>query len=83
MVTGSQEGRLTIWNSEISKVAQADEASQTNEERELYNLQSKHQSEISFVKFLLDQSGESKIVSADVSSGENSYLVWKSKQAER
>ena len=83
VVTGSQEGRLTIWNSEISKVAQANEASQTNEERELYNLQNKHQSEISFVKFLLDQSGESKIVSADVSSGENSYLIWKTKQSKR
>jgi len=83
VVTGSQGGRLTIWNSEISKLAQANESSQQNGERELYSLQNKHQSEISFVRFLLDQSGESKIVSADVSSGENSYFVWKSKQAKR
>ncbi len=80
VVTGSREGRLTIWNSEVSQVAELAEPVEQNEERELYNLQNKHQSAISFVKFLSDESGESKIASADVSSGENSYLIWKSKR---
>ena len=80
VISGSQAGRLTIWNSEVSKTELSAKASLRNEERELYNLQNKHQSEISFVKFVPNQSGELNIISADVSSGENNYLIWKSKQ---
>lgn len=79
VISGSQSGRLTIWNSEVSKVEQSAKPSERNEERELYSLQNKHQSEISFVKFVPDSSGELSIFSADASSGENSYLIWNSK----
>ena len=82
VISGSQTGRLTIWNSEVSKVERATKAPLRNEERELYSLQNKHQSAISFVKFAPEKSGELNIISADVSSGENNYLVWKSKKAE-
>ena len=81
VISGSQAGRLTIWNSEIPTLADSKQDSLRNQERELYSLQNKHQSEISFVKFVPDDSGALSIASADVNSGENNYLIWKSKQA--
>ena len=80
VISGSQAGRLTVWNSEVAKIQETAKSVQ-NEERELYSLQNKHQSEISFLRFVPDDSGETNIFSSDINSGENSYLIWKSKTA--
>ena len=80
MISGSNAGRLTIWNSEVAKIQQSAKAAR-NEERELYSLQNKHLSEISFLKFVPGESGETNIFSADANSGENTYLIWKSSAA--
>ena len=83
IVTGTEKGRLTIWNSEPS--SKTDSRSVTDKqtaERELLNLRSQHQSPIRFARFVPGEAGQSEIVSAESNDGENQYLIWKTSPGE-
>ena len=76
-VTGTLDGRLTLWNSESSKSTSADDGPKV--ERELYNFQNQHQSAIQFVEFLESSNGDIEVASSEANSGDNQFLLWKSK----
>ena len=80
IVTGTESGRLTIWNSETSSEATADgsiaQTPEQDSERELLTLSNQHQSPVRFAKFLTNAKGETQIVSAESQSGENQFLIW-------
>lgn len=80
-ITGSADGLLTLWNIETSRV-EGNVAEPQKIERELYNFQNQHQSAIRFVKFIENSKGETEVVSSESSTGDNKYLIWKSKPLE-
>ena len=78
VVTGARNGRLTIWNCEANQAVVENEAdANKNSERELLPLKNKHQSKIRFVRFRKNASGQLEIFSAEESSGENEYVIWR------
>ena len=85
IVTGGDKGRLTIWNCEPLRnggsnavtLDQNQGDGENNAERELLTLESKHQSAISFVGFKDNSADQVEIYSAEVNSGENQFLIWR------
>jgi len=78
VITGSASGRLTVWNAELLTLPEIKFKSQKRSvERELHNLQNKHQSAISIAKFVTNSKGATEVFSADSDSGENQILIWK------
>ena len=81
-VTGSEFGRLTIWNTENLNVdGDHEQRNQTDGyEREIMNLQDKHQSAIRFVRFLPNSNGQPELVSAEEDAGNNGFVIWNARR---
>jgi len=74
IVSGSNTGRITIWNSQTQPKDTKD-VQEASGERELLTMPNLHQSPISIVQFVSRASGE-MILSAERSSGKNEIIAW-------
>ena len=74
IVSGSNTGRITIWNSQTQPKDTKD-VQEASGERELLTMPNLHQSPISIVQFVSRASGE-MILSAEQSSGKNEIIAW-------
>ncbi len=77
VVTGSDNGQLTIWNSESSASTEIPATLNRTQERELFGLQNRHQSPISFVRFFRATTAKSDIVSSESKPDKSKILIWK------
>ena len=78
IITGTDKGRMTVWNSE-NLTLQNSKAKINSDERELLNLQNIHQSSVQFARFLTSPD-QTDIVSAESGDGNNQYLIWKTQK---
>ncbi len=76
--TGSDDGRLTIWNTEWlnENLINTPLAAVKTSDREVMDLQKQHQSRIRFVQFIPGPDQSALLVSAEQNDGNNSYLIW-------
>ena len=80
IVSGSNTGRITIWNSQSPDQYPTDEILYSTGERELLSLPNLHQSPISVVRFVSQQDSQT-IYSAEQDSGKNEFISWPSAKA--
>ena len=85
IVSGSNTGRITIWNSEAQDQQASGEVHYATGERELLTLPNLHQSPISIARFVDGEKGGEKsgqessmIYSAERNSGKNEFIIWPS-----
>ena len=77
VVSGSNTGRITIWNSQPHDEQASDDVRFASDERELLHLPNLHQSPITQVRFVDGPDGQT-IVSAEKNSGKNEIISWPS-----
>ena len=74
IVSGSNSGRITIWNSQ-PQPKNTNDVQQASSEYELLTMPNLHQSPISIVQFVSSDTGQ-MILSAERSSGKNEIIAW-------
>ena len=77
IVSGSNTGQITIWNSQAHEQTSTNEVHFAAGERELLSLPKLHQSPISVVRFVEERKGKT-IYSAERNSGKNEFISWPS-----
>ena len=77
VVSGSNTGRITIWNSQLQEQTSTEDVFYATAERELLSLPNLHQSPISVVRFADERKGK-MIYSAEQDSGKNEFISWPS-----